>query len=88
MDSSDKNRCRICGLDLGEPPWGEDEKCAMYIICECCGAESGIQDYSVKSCREYRENWLSRGGRFREPKYKPADWSLEEQLTHIPRKYL
>lgn len=87
LDNSNQNCCRICGLDQDEPLWGEDGKCPIYTICECCGAEAGIQDYSLSSCREYRKNWLAKGAQWRDPEYKPVDWSLEEQMKHIPAEF-
>jgi hypothetical protein len=38
-----ENICRVCGLDEGEDRWtGPDGE--QYIICPCCGAESGVED--------------------------------------------
>lgn len=88
MSNKEEYHCRICGLDQDEPLWGADGKSAKYIICECCGAESGIQDYCLEACREYRKKWLSKGGVWIEPEYMPDNWSLEEQLKFIPSKFL
>lgn len=88
MSNNDKNRCRICGLKQEEFPWGVDGISPTYDICYCCGAEFGNHDYSVEACREYRENWLAKGAKWRDPEFRPANWSLEEQLKHIPPKYL
>lgn len=36
--------CRVCGLDEDDERWtGPDG--AQYVICSCCGAESGVDKY-------------------------------------------
>lgn len=87
-DEVNVNRCRICGLYQEIPPWGEDGDSPTHNICNCCGVEAGHEDCSVKSCRAYRETWLSKGVRWTVPRSKPIRWSLNEQLKHIPSKYL
>jgi hypothetical protein len=59
-------------------PVPEDELRASFWICECCGCEYGYTDHPA-----YRERWLSKGAKWSEEKYKPANWNLEEQLLHI-----
>lgn len=88
MSNNEINRCRICGLDQEEPPWGDDGRSPQYIICHCCGVDSGYEDYTVESCRIYRQIWLAKGSQWMFSKYKPDSWSLQEQLKHIPRKFL
>jgi hypothetical protein len=82
------NRCRVCGLDLGVCTWSVDGTFPTYIICDCCGAEAGYHDCSVTACRKHRQIWLSTGAKWHDPEYKPADWSLDEQLRHVPTEYL
>lgn len=69
--------CPICGL-----PWSEavdeEEVRYSYWICECCGSEYGNDDNPT-----YRENWLTQGAPWFEPKQCPVDWNLEEQLRHV-----
>ena len=80
--------CRCCGLEHGEPLWGEDGMSPTYDICSCCGLEAGYQDYTLESLREYREEWLSKGAPWwRHRKEQPLDWNLEKQMTQIPEKY-
>lgn len=88
MDNNNRSRCRICGLEQEEFPWGQDGDCPNYDICHCCGVEFGYQDHFVESCRKYRRNWIEKGARWRAPEFRPVDWSLEEQLKHIPPQFL
>ena len=83
-DEEHRLRCRVCGLRLLVPPWGEDGECPDYTICPCCGVEAGYEDCTPESARRFRAQWLSRGGAWDEPKLRPADWDLHEQLRHLP----
>jgi hypothetical protein len=83
-----KKHCRVCGLDQGEPIWGEDGQCPTYIICECCGVEFGYGDHNADNCRAIRKDWLEvEGGKWWRPKSRPADWSWEEQRQTIPPEF-
>jgi hypothetical protein len=81
---SDQLKCRVCGLLQDEPPWGEDGRTATFDICVCCGVEFGYEDSTRESVRRYRQAWLDKGGRWQNPKKRPANWSLEAQLNEIP----
>jgi len=90
MDNKiDKHCCRVCGLFLGEDylPWGEDNRSSTFDICECCGVTFGYQDCFPEDAKRYREKWLAKGALWDEPKYKPENWSLEEQLKNIPEGF-
>ena len=76
-------RCRVCGLLQSEPPWGSDGKCPTYAYCSCCGVEFGYGDASPEGIRRWRENWLASGANWNDPKEKPANWDLQEQLSHV-----
>src|SRR5215471_12008674 len=39
MTSDEKNRCRVCGLLLESPPWGDDGRTPLFEYCPCCGGE-------------------------------------------------
>ncbi len=71
------SNCPICGL-----PWSEsideEEIRHSYQICECCGCEYGYDDNPA-----YRDNWLKQDSPWFNPKQRPADWKLAEQLLHI-----
>lgn len=79
--------CRVCGLYSEEKPWGEDGKSPAYLICQCCGVESGYEDYTLESTIEYREQWIANGAKWFDLKRKPENWNLEEQMRNIPDEY-
>jgi hypothetical protein len=83
-----KYRCRVCGLLCPEPPWGEDGNSPDFSICVCCGAEAGYEDCIPKAARAYRERWVSGGAKWIDDQYRPKEWSLEEQLAHVPKEFL
>lgn len=75
--------CRVCGLDEGEDRWtGPDG--AQYVICSCCGAESGVDDLSQDRVRRYRAKWMNEGAAWFSPQERPAYWQLDPQLSRIP----
>jgi hypothetical protein len=76
-------RCRVCGLLQADPPWGMDGKCPTYDFCACCGVEFGYGDASPAAILNWRNQWLAQGARWDEPEKKPADWDLQEQLSHL-----
>lgn len=80
--------CRVCGLKQNEPQWGDDGETPTYNICDCCGVEFGYEDSSLIGIKNYRNKWLSSGGRWTKPNCKPENWTLENQLPNIPVKYL
>ena len=86
FDKSIKYLCRICGLMLLEPPWGDDRDSPTFDYCSC-GVEFGYQDCQLTAIINYRDKWKNNGARWFEPKYKPKDWSLEDQLKNVPSKY-
>ena len=88
MQLDERYYCRVCGLEEEEePPWGEDGMSPTHDACVCCGVEHGYEDARLEGVRHYREQWLANGAKWHDPKFKPANWDLEEQLRHIPEKY-
>jgi hypothetical protein len=83
-----KYHCRVCGLRHKEPYWGSDDQTPTFFICDCCGVEAGYQDFQLEGVRKYREAWKVRGMQWFDPKSRPQDWNAEEQLRHIPPKWL
>ncbi|MFI9832360.1 hypothetical protein ACIHIX_32275 [Streptomyces sp. NPDC051913] len=75
--------CRICGQDDGEALFDE-YGVPQYVICFCCGNESGIGDDSLTQVRDLRGYWIGHGAAWYEPKRKPADWDLLAQIANIP----
>ena len=81
------NFCRICG-NLGDHPvWGSDGKSPGFNICNCCGVECGYEDCNMQAIHAYRAEWLKKGGDWWDPKRRPHNWSLEEQMKNIPEQY-
>ena len=79
--------CRVCGNIQKDPPWGENDQCPTYDICDCCGVEFGYEDCTLDAIRSFREKWIATGADWKYPKKKPSNWSLEEQLSNIPKKF-
>lgn len=79
--------CRVCGFLQSEPPWGEDGKTPNFVICDCCGVEFGYEDCSITSTKNFRNNWMSSGMKWAEPKEQPKDWSFEIQSKNIPKGF-
>jgi hypothetical protein len=81
-------RCRVCGLQQDDLPWGEDGETPSFNICPCCGTEFGYEDFTLEATRAQRERWLSTGAKWFKPKEKPEGWNLDEQLKKIPQHFL
>ena len=79
--------CRVCGLLCDTNQWGDDGGLPSYDICDCCGVEFGYEDYTLDSIRKYRDNWRKNGAKWFNPKAKPDNWSLQEQMNNIPVEY-
>lgn len=87
MPNDESSRCRVCGLLQSAPPWGANGNEPTFEICDCCGVEFGYEDSTPSSASRYRQAWLARGSPWFEPKERPANWSLGEQLRHVPLVY-
>ena len=77
--------CRVCGFidPEGEPPWGADNNTPTFDFCLCCGVEFGVEDSSYETMKQFRRNWLRAGAKWDEPKTKPANWNVAEQLENV-----
>ena len=77
-------KCPVCGyIGLYEQPYDENG-CASYEICPCCGFEFGFDDRDQgKSFEQYREKWISDGAQWFNKKKQPDNWNLEEQLKNL-----
>ncbi len=84
MLNEELRRCRVCGLLLEEPPWGDDGQSPTYDFCPCCGVEFGYGDATPQAARQWRHTWITAGATWREPERRPADWSLDQQLKDVP----
>jgi hypothetical protein len=81
------NVCRVCGKIQCEPPWGEDGISPNYTFCDCCGVEFGYGDCWLIAIHSSRKRWLDQGAKWDNPKERPVDWDLEEQLKQIPEQF-
>jgi hypothetical protein len=88
MLNSDIYYCRVCGFRLQDPPWGDDGKSPSYDFCSCCGVEFGYGDASIIAIKTRREKWITSGANWDEPKLRPVNWNLEDQLQNVPKEYL
>jgi hypothetical protein len=86
-NGNDLLKCRVCGLVQAEPPWGHDGTDPTFGICDCCGVEFGYGDISKPAVVRFRTSWLANGAKWRDPKARPTDWNLEDQLAGIPEQW-
>ena len=84
MLSEELLRCRVCGLRLGEAPWGENGRSPTFEYCPCCGVEFGYGDATPAAAQRWREKWLSGGAGWQDPIRQPDNWSCREQLSFVP----
>jgi hypothetical protein len=87
LDEDEKHFCRVCGRYEVDPPFGQDNQTALFDICACCGATHGYEDILPQAARAFRAKWMARGASWFEPKLKPDNWVLQEQLKSIPEDY-
>ncbi|MFE6888037.1 hypothetical protein [Streptomyces sp. NPDC057694] len=82
MEDTVESACRICGLDVGEALF--EHGFPNYVICQCCGNESGIGDDNLMQVQELRGYWVGHGAQWDRPRHRPADWDLMAQLANVP----
>lgn len=76
--------CNVCGFDKLEWPQYLEDDAPNFIICECCGFQSGYDDLDLgKTFEEYRNEWIARGTPWTNPKKRPVNWVMKEQLLNI-----
>jgi hypothetical protein len=79
----EKYICPVCGYpELTDPPY-DAYQCPSFDICPCCGCEFGYHDATPQAKEYHRRKWVKSGGSWSEPKLKPANWDLREQLRFI-----
>ncbi|MDX3383405.1 hypothetical protein PV682_18305 [Streptomyces niveiscabiei] len=84
--SLEETVCRICGRDEGDilrDRYGVPQ----YVICDCCGNESGIGDDDLFQVRQLRGLWVANGARWDEPSSRPEKWDLLEQMKNLPAEW-
>lgn len=86
-DNENAYYCRVCGFKQAFFPWGEDDETPTFEICGCCGVQFGYQDCTPFYAKKFREEWLNGGAGWVCLSEKPKNWSLEQQLKHIPKEF-
>ena len=74
--------CRVCGY-RNEHPFYDETNLATWMICPCCGRESGYEDSTPESAEMNRRRWIQEGTKWFHPELKPENWDLAEQLRRI-----
>lgn len=87
MPNKVEHHCRVCGLHIFDPPWGEDGKCPTYGICDCCGVEFGYDDVTPEAVKRARSKWLAKGAQWFNTNAQPSDWDQEAQLRLVPAEF-
>ncbi|MDX3456240.1 hypothetical protein PV396_30600 [Streptomyces sp. ME02-8801-2C] len=85
-ESLEETVCRVCGQDDGTL-LRDGYGVPLYVICDCCGIESGLGDDHLSKVRETRGYWVADGARWDVPSRRPENWDLLEQLSHIPAEW-
>lgn len=81
------HECRVCGCYSEYFPWGEDGKSPTFQLCPCCGVQFGKEDLTLESIKEYRDGWISKGGKWFVKNEKPESWDVEAQMKNIPDEF-
>lgn len=75
--------CRVCGYEPVDPPWGAAGHAPTYELCPCCGVEYGNEDYTQSSTIEYRDRWLSDGGKWMDERHPDDGLSTSARLERV-----
>ena len=68
--------CRICGYNNFPGSFWTEDGIPEYVICPCCGSESGYEDLNIEAIKAMREKWL-----------KKTENKFVDQLKNIEKKY-
>jgi hypothetical protein len=73
---------------MGSDVWGGDGNLnCTHDICDCCGAESGTDDFDLSAVRRYRKKWSDAGHQWFIPELRPANWDIEQQAQQVPDRW-
>jgi len=77
--------CKVCGYDKLEYPQYDSKGYPTYIICSCCGFESGFHDGCEEiSIEEFRIEWIEEGSNwFSTHDPKPVNWDWKKQIKRV-----
>jgi hypothetical protein len=84
--------CPVCGYSGLEKPshnrWGDGSQ----DICDCCGTEFGYEDAVRDKLKDYpkrweglRNKWINNSAKWFNPKMKPKNWKLQNQLNNLKK---
>ena len=72
--------CLVCGWDFQEPSWSP---APLYLICHCCGSESGVDDLDERRAAESLLRWVARGAPWFVAAERPDGWSVSRCLADV-----
>ena len=79
--------CRVCGYDDDDERYS-DRDVPEYVICPCCGAESGVDDSTLDEVRRYRSEWVRQGsGWWSSRAEMPSGLDVQSQMKLIPERW-
>ncbi|HOO50582.1 MAG TPA: hypothetical protein PLK94_04750 [Alphaproteobacteria bacterium] len=88
------NLCPVCGKDISPDEFWDQGGCASFIICECCGVESGYQynpsqpwEGQIDHIKELRKEWFAKLRDF-ESKAGVENLDFDRQLKNLPDEIL
>jgi hypothetical protein len=82
-----ESHCRVCGYDdVGEERWTA-RHVAGYVICPCCGAESGVEDIDLRLVRRHRAARVATNCPWFDPDLRPDIWDFDLQAERIPEAW-
>lgn len=77
---------QVCGWGDGDAFYDETGA-PTYLICDCCGGESGADDHDLRAARRYRAKWSSEGSPWFNPKARPSSWDPDAQFGNVTEGY-
>ncbi|MFE7049327.1 hypothetical protein ACFVAM_13300 [Streptomyces californicus] len=83
MNKDPERVCRICGFDFEDVATWE-HGVPQYVICLCCGMESGLEDTDLEKVRNYRAEWVANGALWASPRHQRENSNVLAQMANIP----
>jgi hypothetical protein len=85
--AAEAERCPVCGLDQGLPPYGDHGDDPTFYTCDCCGVEYNNEPMTPERARVLRQRWLDSGAKWLRPEMMPQKWDKDAQLREVPRQF-
>jgi hypothetical protein len=80
--------CRVCGHNIAPDAFYNEYGDAEFIICDCCGCESGYQDATMQGIRTHRAAWLARVEASQHISTQKTDSAIPEGLRNHRATFL